>query len=177
MDKVIVDGDTGETIGELNQGDRIVRAASYRSRKDIYIEDINKDKIHWEIKDFFKTSAQEQRLWLPLLSHMERSFLFAVTTYISYDNDLQDDDKKQIGTEELILLTGISRNAIYPVIGSLIHKDILYRGRNSKGIQYFINPWLTCKGGYIRRDLHALFKNYRIKVLGNKRWGDMKYDD
>jgi len=94
LDKIIVDGDTGETVGELNQGDRIVRAASYRSRKDIYIEDINKDKIHWDIKDFFKTSAQEQRLWLPLLSHMERSFLFAVTTYISYDNDLQEDNKK-----------------------------------------------------------------------------------
>lgn len=173
--RLIVDGKTGEQIGEINPGDRIVRANSVSAIKQQYAQQKNENKLPWKIDDFYKVFVKEQKLLSPDLSHSERSFLFAVSPYVTYDNDIRDDKGEQMGTEALIVLTGFSRNVMYSVIKSLIEIDVLYRGKNSKGAQYFINPWIICKGRYVSRTLQVMFKNYRIRALGGKRWGDIIY--
>jgi len=68
----------------------------------------------------------------------------------------------------------MSRGLLYETIKSLAKKDIIYRGKNSKNRQYFVNPWLFCKGNRINKVLKTMFKNYRIKILGGKQWKYVK---
>jgi hypothetical protein len=77
----------------------------------------------------------------------------------------------------LVEITGLSRGAVYDAINSLIRKDIIYKGRNSKNRQYFVNPWLFCKGNRINKVLKTMFKNYRIRVLGGVKWKDAGWYD
>jgi hypothetical protein len=170
---LIVDGSTGEQIGELNPGDRIVHASTVTRYRE-WIEQQHVDKDKWVMTDFLKISAQEQQLWNKDLSLNEKAFLFSIQPYLSFDNDLCDDKGVQLGTEELIYLTGISRRTAFTVIKSLTSKFILYQGKNGRGRQYIINPWIMCKGVYVKRDYQALFRDYRIRMLSGKRWGDLK---
>ena len=87
---------------------------------------------------------------------------------------MQYDNGEDIGSEDLVAITGLSRSVVYQTINSLVNKDILYKGRNSVNRQYFANPWLFCKGNRVNKVLKTMFKNYRIRVLNNKRWKDLK---
>ena len=81
---------------------------------------------------------------------------------------------KDITTDNLADITGLSRSVIYSTIASLMKKDILYKGKNSNNRQYFINPWLFCKGNRINKVLKTMFKNYRVRVCGGVKWQDLK---
>jgi hypothetical protein len=62
--------------------------------------------------------------------------------YISYDDcHLQYKNGIDIGTEDLVRITKMARGGVYEVINSLVKKDILYKGKNSKNRQYFVNPY------------------------------------
>ena len=67
----------------------------------------------------------------------------------------------------------MSTGKLSKVIRSLIDKDILYKGKNSKNVQYFVNPWLFCKGNRINKVLKTMFENYKIRTYG-VRWGELK---
>ena len=58
------------------------------------------------------------------------------------------------------------------MINGLIEKDILYKGRNSRNVQYFANPWLFCKGNRINKVLKTMFKNYEIRTMDKTKWKD-----
>jgi hypothetical protein len=162
---IIVNPETGEQAGEIHPGDRIVRKKS--------VEYLQKTEV-WNLENFFKGHISEIRKWQGELSVYEKAFLFSVVTYVSYEDcHLQYDNGRDIGTEDLVQLSGISRRTAYRVIESLIKKDILYRGKNSNGRQYFVNPWLFCKGNRINKVLKTMFKNYRIRVMGGIRWKDL----
>lgn len=161
----IVDSETGEITGTINEGDRILRGASIEFLSNVQ---------EWKIKHFFKGNIDEIRKWMRELSLHEKAFLFAIVTYVSYtDCHLQYDNGEDIGTEELVKITDMPRRTVYEVISSLVKKDIIYKGKNSKNRQYFVNPWLFCKGNQINNVLKTMFKNYRIRVCGNKRWKDL----
>ena len=109
------------------------------------------------------------------LSQAEKAFLFSILPYISYEDcHLQYGNGIDIGTEDLIDITKLSRPLVYQTVKSLISKDILYKGRNSKNRQYFVNPWLFCKGNRINKVLKTMFKNYHIRSMGGKKWGSIK---
>lgn len=96
-------------------------------------------------------------------------------SYISYDDcHLQYGNGRDIGTEDLVGITNMARRTVFETINSLTDKDILYRGKNSKNRQYFVNPWLFCKGNRINKVLRTMFKNYRIRVLGGMQWKDVR---
>jgi len=109
------------------------------------------------------------------LSQAEKAFLFSVVPCVSYDDcHLQTHDGKDVGTEDLVEITKLSRGLVYETIRTLIQKDILYRGKNSKNRQYFVNPWIFCRGNHINKVLKTMFKNYKIRILGGKAWKDVK---
>jgi DNA-binding MarR family transcriptional regulator len=169
----LVDGDTGQITTDLYEGDRIVRDGSIKHLRQ------TKGKaqalLEWNLEHFLKAHIPELKLWIKDLSQAEKAFLFSIQPYISYEDcHLQHGNGVDIGTEDLMKITGMSRPAVYKVIDSLVDKDILYRGRNSKNRQYFVNPWLFCKGNRINKVLRTMFKNYKIRVLGNVRWKDVK---
>lgn len=169
----IVSIETGEIIDALYEGDKIKRKESLD-----YLEEKKKKEEQtqeWKIENFYMGNIEEIRKWMEDLSTIEKAFLFSVVPYISYDDcHLMYANKKDIGTEDLVKISGLSRAKTYEVIKTLNKKDILYRGKNSNSRQFFINPWLFCKGNRINKVLRTMFNNYKIRVLGNQKWADIE---
>lgn len=172
-DRYIVDGNDGNVVDTLGPHDRILRGETTQ-RYHEWVEQQHTDKDKWVMTDFMKVSAQEQQLWNRDLSINEKAFLFSMQPYLSFDNDLCDTEGNQLGSEAVVYLSGVPRNRVFEVLKSLTRKFILYQGKNGRGRQYIINPWIMCKGVYVKRDYKALFRDYRIRMLGNVRWGDLK---
>lgn len=161
---IIVNPESGKEIDAIYAGDRVVRKESI---------DYLKSVDEWKIENFYKGHIKELEKWMKELSNVEKAFLFSIVPYISYnDCHLAYGNGVDIGTEDLVEISGLSRGAVYEAINSLIKKDIIYKGRNSKNRQYFVNPWLFAKGSRINKVLKTMFKNYRIRVLGGVRWKD-----
>jgi hypothetical protein len=172
----VVSTETGERTHELHKGDRIVRGKSVDAMAQKLKEQEKRaqDLLEWNLENFLKAYVAEMKLWMDDLTGTEKIFLFSIVPYISYDDcHLQHSNGVDIGTEDLVTVTGLSRPVVYDCISSLIKKDILYKGKNSKNRQYFVNPWLFCKGNRVSKVLRTMFKNYKIRVLGGKKWKDL----
>jgi sugar-specific transcriptional regulator TrmB len=175
----VVNVETGEITNQIFEGDSILRKESQDALKKLkeVKEETQKqcETLIWNMSNFMKMNITEVRLWMDDLNQAEKAFLFSIVPCVSYDDcHLQTHDGKDIGTEELVKITKLSRSLVYETIESLIKKDILYKGKNSKNRQYFVNPWIFCKGNRINRVLKTMFKNYKIRILGGKQWKDVK---
>ena len=163
---IIIDPVTGERKGVLCAGDRVVRDAT--------VEYLNNTQ-EWKLDNFFKGHAGEINKWQKELSVNEKALLFSIVSYVSYEDcHLRYSNGNDIGTEDLVKISSMARRTVYETLDSLIKKDIIYRGKNSKSRQYFVNPWLFCKGNRINKVLKTMFKNYRIRVMGGIKWKDIK---
>lgn len=108
---------------------------------------------------FCKVFFEELQIILPELTNDEKIFLFSVIPYVSYeDNCLKYTNGKPIATKDLIRLVGISRSQTYETIKSLVNKKLLYKIKNGKTKNYFINPKLFSKGRKINEEVLAMFK-------------------
>lgn len=167
----LIDKDTGEEI-LLFEGDRIIRATTMD-----YLEEKNKTQ-QWKLENFFKGHIQEIEKWMHDLNNNEKVFLFSICPHICYEScAIAYSNGKDIGTEDLIKITGLARSVLYNTIQSLVEKDIIYKGKNSKSRQYFVNPWIFCKGNRINKVLKTMFKNYKIRIFNNIAWKDLKNVD
>lgn len=160
----------GEIVGHINEGDRIVRKQSLdflRNQRDTTQE--------WKMEHFFKGNTDEIRKIMCELSVFEKAFLFAVATYVGYEDCcLKYDNGRELSFDSLAEIVGFSRGKLSEVMTGLIDKDIIYRGKNSSSRQYFVNPWIFCKGNRINRVLKTMFKNYRVRVMNGTPWSDMR---
>lgn len=167
--RLLVKPETGEVLDSLYPGDRIVRKSS--------IDEISNYQV-WRVEKFFKGHIGEIRETLKELSTTEKAFLFSIVPYVGYDDCcLRYDNGNELNFDSMVEISGLSRSTVSEVLNSLIAKDILYRGRNSQSRQYFMNPWLFSKGNRINRILKRMFKNYRIKVIGGRRWKDVSDEE
>lgn len=157
----------GEIITEMYEGDRILR------KKSVEYLEITQE---WKMEHFYKGHITEMRKTMSELNTYEKAFLYSIATYVGYEDCcLKHDNGNELTFDDLVLLSGMSRSKVSEVINSLIKKDILYKGRNSSSNkQYFMNPWLFCKGHRINKVLATMFKNYHIRVLGGKQWKNVK---
>lgn len=157
----------GEILGEICEGDRILRKK---------ISDKIETTNVWKIEHFYKGHISEIRKVLGELNTNERAFLFSIATYVGYEDCcLKYDNGNELNFDALVELSKMGRGTVSEVINGLIKKDILYKGKNSsRDRQYFVNPWLFCKGNRINKVLKTMFKNYKIRVLNNKEWGKLK---
>lgn len=109
------------------------------------------------------------------LSINERAFLFSVVTFIGYnDCCIKHDNGKEMSLDYLVQLTKMKKTLLYKTIESLRKKDIIYKGKNSEGDQFFMNPWLFARGNQINKVLKTMFRNYKIYVHGGQKWGERK---
>jgi hypothetical protein len=156
----------GKKIGVINKGDRIIRNQTLE-----YLELTHE----WNLESFYKGHIGEIRKVLLDLDIYEKAFLMSITPYVGYEDCcIKYDNGNTIGTEDMIKLSGLKRARTYETIKSLIKKDIIYKGKNSKEKQYFINPWLFCKGHRINKVLQTMFQNYKVRVLGGVPWKNIK---
>lgn len=174
----VIDPYTKEQVNVIKKGDKIVRKASIDSFKDLKNQLKEAGCEKWQMSEFYKANTEETQLVSNELSTSERAFLFSIAPYVSFeDNHLQIGRGKKavdIGTEDLINITGMSRSTLYETINLLASKDIIYRGINSRNRQYFVNPWLFCKGNMINKVLKTMFKNYKVRSKGNIPWKDLE---
>jgi hypothetical protein len=132
----------------------------------------NGDKQEWNLEHFFKGHIPEIRELLKSLSVYDRAFLFSIATYVGYEDCcLKFDNGRVLDFEDLVDISGMSRGKLSQVLNGLKNADIIYKGINSKGFQYFVNPWIYCKGTRINCVLKTMFKNYHVRVMGGKTWG------
>lgn len=161
---IIIDPETGELVGELHDGDRVVRKAS--------VEYLRNSQV-WRMENFYKGHTGELGRWMRELSANEKVLLFSVVPYIGYEDCcLKHSNGVPLGTEDLVKISGMARSTMYETLSGLIKKDIIYRGKNANERQFFINPWLFAKGNRINRVLKTMFRNYRVRVLGGVKWSD-----
>jgi hypothetical protein len=165
MSKIVIDDKTGEKITELNPGDRIIRGKS--------IDYLNTTQ-EWKMEHFYKGNLEEIKRWMKDLVPNEKAILFTISPYVGYEDCcLKHLNGDMIAFDDIVELSCLSRGTASVVINSLIEKDILYKGKNGKERQYFVNPWLFCKGNRVNRVLKTMFRNYRIRVIG-KLWKDIR---
>lgn len=175
----VVSPETGEITTEIYEGDSILRKESQEALRKINHAKNGSPNVHetliWNMSNFMKMNTIEVRLWMDDLSQAEKAFLFSIVPCVSYDDcHLQTYSGEDAGTEDLVEITKMSRGLLYETIKTLTQKDIIYKGKNSKNRQFFVNPWLFCKGNRINKVLKTMFKNYKIRILGGKQWKDVK---
>lgn len=129
----------------------------------------------WNIKQFYKGNIEELRKTMQNLDVYEKAFLFSIVPYVGYEDCcLKYDNGIELRFDTLVEISGISKGKLSQVINSLVEKDILYKGKNSNMTQYFVNPWLFCKGSRINTVLKTMFKNYKIQVKNGTEWKNLK---
>lgn len=154
----------GEIIDEINEGDRLLRYKSLEYLKDTQV---------WKIENFFKGNNDELRNWMNDLSVNEKALLFTISVYVGYEDCcIKYDNGNPLNFDDIVRLSCLSRGAVSLTLNTLIKKDILFRGKNSRERLYFINPWIYCKGNRINKVLKTMFRNYKIRVI-NKHWKDI----
>lgn len=163
----LVDVETGELTGTLNEGDRILRKESL-----LFLSATQE----WHIEHFYKGHLGEIKKWMKDLTPNEKAVLFTISPYVGYsDCCLKHDNGAMLTFDDIVDMSGLSRGAVSETLNLLQKKDILYKGKNSKERQYFMNPWLFCKGSRINKVLQMMFRNYKIRVMGNKTWKNVKF--
>jgi len=164
----IIDLDTGEIKQEIHDGDsvRIIR----KSSKDSYKEFKERSKG----RNFTKIDVNESRLLLEELSPNERSLLFILQLYVSYESCLiKYPNGKDISFSDIVDISKWSRNTTKEALDLLIKKNIIYKGKNGHNVQYYMNPWVISKGSLVNETLFEMFKNYKIRSKGNKTWEEL----
>lgn len=165
MGRIVIDSDSGEKLTDINPGDRLVRGKTVE-----YLSTTQE----WKLEHFYKGNLQEIKKWLTDLSPNEKAILFTISPYVGYDDCcLKHENGNMITFDCIVELSGLSRSTVSEVMNSLILKDIIYKGKNGKERQYFVNPWLFAKGNRINKVLKTMFRNYRVRVV-NKKWKDIR---
>ena len=128
------------------------------------------------MEHFYRGNIEEICKVMKDLDVYEKAFLFSIAPYVGYEDCClkYPSNGIELKFETLVDISGISRSKLSTVIASLVEKDILYKGKNSKTTQYFVNPWLFCKGNRINKVLKTMFKNYQIQVKDGTRWKDLE---
>lgn len=159
---------------EVNAGDRIIRKASLDAYNNI--KQRNKQYQEWKIEHFYRGNIEEICKVMKSLDVYEKAFLFAIAPYVGYEDCClkYPSNGIELKFETLVDISGISRSKLSSVIAGLVEKDIIYKGKNSNNIQYFVNPWLFCKGSRINKVLKTMFKNYSVQIKDGTLWKDLK---
>jgi len=171
---MVVDAETGEILMVASEGDqiRVYPQKKHNQKEADAILSLKEMGITYE--QYFRINVLEFALTASTMTPNEIGFLMSLLPYMSYvtcclsysnGNDLTADDMAEI--------TGVTWKTVLGYLESLRKKDVIYRGKHSKGYQYFVNPWLFSKGSKFNSTLKTMFRNYRVKTRGNKKWSEL----
>lgn len=165
-ERCVVDSGTGEVLSELQEGDRIVRAKSIE-----YYKSLSKRRRG---RSFSKVDISEGTLLLKELDPKERSLLFLLQYFVSYDSCLiRKSPGADMSLSDIVERSGYSRRIVCETLNSLIKKNIIYKGKNGRNVQFFMNPWVVQRGSGANKTLFEMFRHYRIRSLGNITWEEL----
>lgn len=152
MTRYVVD-ENGVITCELGEGDRIVRAKS--------IEQLE-DKERTIYKSFCVLNVEEYTLVMRELDKNSKLVLSQLVPYVQYTTCLLAfSNGKPITSGDMTSVTGLSRHTVENALNVLLDKDILYKGRNSREVQWYINPYIVHRGRLTNKVLQTMFRNYK----------------
>lgn len=167
--RYVINLETGELTNEINEGDRILREASANHLQN---------NMSIPMQSFVKINSDEMAKVMPMLDMKERAVLVSMLAYVSYQSCcLLYKNGANINLDDITRISGVSSKTAITAVEGLIKKNIFYKGKNSKGNQYFVNPWIANKGMTVNTVLREMFKHYKIQTKGNIKWDDLhKYE-
>lgn len=172
----IINLDNGNIIGELNEGDRILRKSSSDAYKRACDDGVfnSDDSTFWEYGGYVKVNTNELSLWLSQLNTTERQLLLCIIPYVQYTScAIFYKNHIPCDYDGLCNISNLKHSSVFSAVASLRKKNIISVVKNSK-TQFYICPWIVTKGMAINKTLKVMFCNYHIQSMGGKRWGDLK---
>lgn len=161
--KLVVDEETGEIIGEINTGDRILRKASIdflknQEEQEKELVEVNEGrrfiKIYEDVlKDLVAAKLTNAEHLVALVCLGNLSYVSGAVRYRNTGEFLTP-----INFEKE---TGLSKMTVWRAIEGLVEKDILQRGKRGNEFQLFANPYIFMKGKKINQTLFKMFKSSR----------------
>jgi hypothetical protein len=147
--------DNDEEIGQIYEGDRIVRKKSI---------EFLKDTITWKTKDpFIKMFPESLRVVALNSSGTELAIIMSLVECIDYDTGMLSSHKGfPITNIDIEDITGFNKKTIIVAMDNIVCNKIFSRNKVGRSYQYFANPFIFMKGKRITTTLHAMFKNYKI---------------
>lgn len=172
--RMVIDAETGEVLMVAAENDviRIYPQKKNSQKETEAIMSLSELGISYE--HYLRMNVLEFALTANTMSESEIGFLVSLLPYMSYVNCLLCyKNGNELTADDMAEIVGASRPTVFNRLESLRKKDIIYRGKHSRGYQYFVNPWLFSKGSKFNSTLRTMFRNYRVKTRGNKKWSDL----
>ena len=167
MSRCIIDTETGELLGELDKGDRIVKKKSVEyleSTEKVEIISSNRQerfsKLYYSINDILQeefTTVNDYKLYMTLMR------------YVRYDSCiLAYDNGKELKQKDIIELSKIPSSTCRRTIQKFIDIELLKKGESV----FYCNPYVFCKGNRVYKSVIKKFKDSKynlrnIRVLTN----------
>jgi hypothetical protein len=159
INKLIIDPETGEVTNQLYYGDNILRGETLQ-----YLDEtVEVGKNEYFVKIFESTlvdlgdeslTGKQWKVLITLIKHFKYK-----SGLVSYKNG------NPLYIENISKLSAIPERTTYEAIEKLILKKIIAKNRTGTEIQYYMNPFIFCKGTRINKTLYSMFQNSKWATL------------
>lgn len=172
---LLVEKRSGEVVGEINGGDRIVRSGSIRSYVTLKRADTDEgnDTIRMSYKQFTFINVEELNALTRkgMLKSDELAVLMAIQSFVDFKSCAVVREDGEIATlKDISEVCGYSVNKTHSVLNRLVDKMLLAKTVTGKYILYFVNPWICRKGTSVNATLLDMFGKYRVMSKGGIEW-------
>lgn len=146
--------DDGEIIGEMQDGDSILRKKS--------TEFLDTTMPWGKGMRFVKVCIDYIPKLSPILTGSALGTILALTPYIQYYSNMiaKNNGGRPLKNKDIEEIMGYSDKTVKVIMDELVDKRVLFRGRTGKSYQYYANPWIFTKGNRINKTLNAMFQGY-----------------
>ena len=155
MTRMIVDTETNEILGELEQGDRIIKKKSveYLGSTDV-VETRPKDP-------FIKLYYNINKVLMGEFSSISDYVLFhTLIHFVRYDScKLAYDNGVELKLKNIIEESGLPSSTCRRAVDKFVDKGLLYKERTT----YYCNPYVFCKGNRVYRSTLEKFNSTKYK--------------
>ena len=154
-DRLIIEH--GEIVGEINDGDRILRGASIKhlvkqSELVEFLPNTNYVKIYTDPLKELKRS----------LTGAEMLFVISMLEFISYETGILQHSNGRVLTRKTISeVTGNDVKTVDRLVCSLVKKEVFGKHRTGSTVCFTVNPYLFCKGRMVSKTLMKLYEKSR----------------
>lgn len=178
----MVDPDTGEIVGTVNPGDRIVRKESVaaftrkKAAERAKLERENVMKMKYE-PGYLTVNTEERNMLLGEneLDQGELAVLYGVESMAQRTTcEIRNPDGEVATLQDIADHCCISRQTAHNALTGLTEKHLLAKTKQGRRVTYYMNPWLSVKDMYVLKSLKDLFGEYEVRTHGKTKWKDLK---
>lgn len=159
----MIDTLTGEVLNE-----QTVYVKSNETVKIVNVTESNCERAWGQGRPYIKLFIDYVPQLALRLSGGALAIVFRLSEYMRYETGLiarhkNGEGDNPLNNEDIQQMMGYSNKTIIKLMGELVDKKVLFRGRTGHSYQYYANPYLFFKGTTINKTLIAMFKNYTGK--------------